>query len=171
MAARISSEVGVFGGRVYTNRALPLSHLSGSGQLPAVNITTAREEGSRFNESAAEFQRDVTVSVEVYVRATGSDADVDDELDDILELVYVAIMSDQKVGGTAGRQLDYLGTDFGTDSESEWVLGMARMNFQVSYLSETPPAVPDGQVEDLTGVDVSVTAAGDGGSIDGELDY
>jgi hypothetical protein len=114
-------------GRVYTSRVYALSQLA----LPSVTISFDSERSSLITMGLRTMDRDVNIVVDVYASAT---SDLDDALDDICVEVEESIAGDFTMNGLA-KSCILTSTDLSLTGGSDTPIGVARLNYTVSYIT------------------------------------
>lgn len=100
-------------------------------KLPALLIYTRRDQANDRNISDAPrvYKRHISLNVEVVGAATKG---LDDTLDDIAREVELLLENDNTLGGLV-HDLEYRDTQIELDGEQDPPLGVAVMEFMVSY--------------------------------------
>lgn len=114
------------GGRVYKTRVYPIAE----DRLPGIAIYT-RSESSEYSSITPPraIVRELTVSVEIYVKAQ---TDYDDELDQIASEIEAALYTDITRGGYAkDTMVASLDADFSGDGDQP--VARATMQIDVTY--------------------------------------
>ncbi len=113
-------------GRVYPSRVYPY----GAADLPGLAIFSGQEVVNPEGSSAGVIHTRVA-SMVVEGRAKAA-ASVDDTLDTIAAEVEAALFADRTLGGKA-LELKYAGAVMELDSETESIVGVIRLTFDVYY--------------------------------------
>lgn len=135
---------------VYTNRAEPLISTSWQQDLPAIVIYTLDETAQpAWDAMNRTYKRTAQLAVELNVAA---DANTDDALDDLAELVENAITQDDSLGGTCS-ELVLVGARCGIKSEGEQMTGVCLLLWDAVYYDSLPRT---STLPDLTGITTEV---------------
>ena len=129
-AATLLTGLATTGSNVFQSRVYPLR----DGQLPALRIFTLNEsvEANTIGAGPARLQeRTLTLGVEGCVKAKDN---YDDTLDAICKEVEVAIAGDNTLGGKC-KWVQLTSTEIDMDGETEQPIAIARLSFQVFYIT------------------------------------
>jgi len=123
------------GTRVYQSRVYPLA----TGGTPALLIYTKSEDSAPEVMGTNRLStRNLTVAVEIYVKATSN---FDDTIDTSAKEVEIAIASDPTLGGLA-KDCFLESTEIDFNPEGEAPLAFATLNFLTNYyVQEQAPDV------------------------------
>jgi hypothetical protein len=124
----LTSGVALVSSRVYGSRVYPLTE----AKLPAVTVYAGAEQSGLITLGAKTLTRTLTVNVDVYALAT---ANLDNDLDAICVQVEEAIAADFTLNGLAKTTV-LSGTEIDFSGEAEQPVGVARLNFSVSYVTD-----------------------------------
>ena len=127
MATVLSAGVGLVNGRVFTSRLYPLT----AAKLPAITVHSGAEASGLMAMGNVTLMRTLQVSVDVYVRANET---FDDDVDAICVQVEAAIGGDFRLDGLA-KDVVLTGTDIDFSGEGEVPVGIARLTFDVRYVT------------------------------------
>lgn len=100
-------------------------------ELPAINIVAISENADIYNVAPREYQRTLSLLIEVSVKAIDT---IDDALDVISEQIEYLLNQDETLGGTVS-DLIYSGTDMAINGDAEELIASARINYSVSFFS------------------------------------
>jgi hypothetical protein len=123
----LDSNVTLVSNRVYANRVYPLTDAS----LPAITVYTGSETSSRYNVGITDLNRELTVEVDIYVKAIST---FDDDVDAIAVQVEEAIASDFTVNSLA-KGATLVSTEINFSGEAEQPVGIAKLTFSVRYVT------------------------------------
>lgn len=123
----LDSNVTLVSNRVYANRVYPLTDAS----LPAITVYTGSETSSRYNVGVTDLNRELTVEVDIYVKAIST---FDDDVDAIAVQVEEAIASDFTVNSLA-KGATLVSTEINFSGEAEQPVGIAKLTFSVRYVT------------------------------------
>lgn len=117
------------GTRVYSHRVYPMQEEA----LPALVVYTSSESANRSSiggfGSVASISRVLSVSIEVYVKATNN---VINTLDNISEQVEVALGFDETLGGLS-EDIQLANTAIDITADGDKPVGVLRMDYEVVY--------------------------------------
>lgn len=161
MVQRLKDAKTIAGDRVFGSRAKGLRR----SQMPAILVYTKSESSALFNESPREFQRDLTVAVDLVMEGESEDA-LDDQLDDWAEQVERAIFLEETFGGVCSDTL--LGeTEMDVDTEGEKPVGAVRMSLTMPYYSRLPEDLTK-DLDELSEINAKMDLAPKDGKIEAE---
>ena len=132
VASVLAASVGLVAGRVYASRVYPLT----DAKLPAVTVYTGAENSGLMAMGTVTLQRDLSITVDAYVKAT---ATFDDDVDAICVQIEDAIGADFRVNGLA-KDIVLSSTEIDFSSEAEQPVGVARLTFIVRYVTSISDA-------------------------------
>lgn len=121
----LSSGVSLVSSRVYGSRVYPLTE----AKLPAITVYTGGEASELNTMGLKTLSRTLSVSVDVYARATQT---LDDDLDAICVQVESAIASQYTLNGLSKNTV-LSSTDIDFSGDAEQPVGVARLTFDVLY--------------------------------------
>tara|TARA_R110000803_G_scaffold79171_2_gene144706 strand:- start:2866 stop:3324 length:459 start_codon:yes stop_codon:yes gene_type:complete len=126
------------GSRVYDSRVYPLA----SDGTPAIIIYTKSEDSEPLDmgtNTTRIINRNLTIAVEIYVKATSS---FDNTIDTCCKEIETAIYTDPTLNGLA-KDCYLESTEIDFNSEGEAPLAMATLNFLTNYMNQatTPDSV------------------------------
>lgn len=127
IAALLTSDVALVGGRVYKSRVYALTQ----SKLPAITVYIGSEDSSLVTVGSKTLMRTVSVSVDIYENATTS---LDDNLDALAVQVEESIAADFQLNGLA-KDAVLVSTEIDFSGESEQPVGVARLTFNVRYVT------------------------------------
>jgi hypothetical protein len=127
IAALLDSGVALVEGRVYNSRVYALTQ----SKLPAITVYIGSEDSSLFTLGSKTLMRTVSVSVDIYENATAS---LDDNLDALAVQVEESIAADFQLNGLA-KDAVLVSTEIDFSGESEQPVGVARLTFNVRYVT------------------------------------
>jgi len=123
----LTNGVTLVSGRVYQSRVYPLS----TANLPAITVLTGSESSALMAMGAKTLDRVATIFVDCYVSVTDS---FDDDVDALAVQVESAIAADFTVDGLAKTAI-LRSTDIDFSGESEAPVGIARLTYEVRYVT------------------------------------
>lgn len=133
-------------GRIYSCRRYPLA----DDELPALAVNIDHEQSELSSESGTMIKKTAQLSIEVIADASDSAADA--VIDRLTSKIEELLHFDESFNDSINRA--YLkNTEISYMRDGEVELGIARMNYEVTYFS-TPPV---GTYSDFTGATVTVT--------------
>lgn len=113
--------------RVYASRVYPLT----AENLPAVLVYARSEASGLMAMGTITSDRTISMSVDVYVRATQN---FDKDVDAICVQVEEAIAADFRVNGLA-KQAVLTGTEIDYNGDAEQPIGVARLTYEIRYVT------------------------------------
>ena len=128
----LSAGVPLVSTRVYGSRVYPLTE----AKLPAIPVYAGGETSGLQTMGLKTLTRTVSVSVDVYARATQT---LDDDLDAICVQVEEAIAAQYTLNGLSKNTV-LSSTDIDFSGEAEQPVGVARLNFDVLYHTDIDDA-------------------------------
>jgi hypothetical protein len=132
IASDLTTGVPLVANRVYTSRVYPLTEAN----LPAITVHTGSEASSLMAMGTVTLTRSVSISVDAYVRATNA---FDDDVDAICVQIEDALGGDFRLGGIA-KDIVLVSTDIDFSGEAEQPVGIARLTFDVRYVTSIEDA-------------------------------
>lgn len=123
----LTDGVGLVSSRVYGSRVYPLTEAN----LPAITIYAGGETSGLHTIGLKTLERNLSVNVDVYVRAT---ADLDDDLDAICVQVEEAIAAQYSLNGLSKNTV-LSSTEIEFSGDTEQPVGVARLTFDVLYVT------------------------------------
>lgn len=139
-------------GRLFRNRMRSLE----TAELPAMLVYTFDEPVVKHAESPKEYERRLSLSVEIVGTAS---EDLDDLLDDLADRVEKVINDNYDLGGLC-RDIDLSNTESQYSDEGHKAAGAVRMTFIVTYYTL---AVQDSSdLEDFESAVSNITAEASG---------
>ena len=127
VASTLTAGVSIVQRRIYTSRIYPLTE----SQLPAIAVYSASESSNLQTMGVRTLMRDLSLSVEVYVRVNDR---FDDDVDALCVQIEEAIAGDYALGGLA-KDTILSGTEIDFDGDAEKPVGVARLTFSVRYVT------------------------------------
>jgi hypothetical protein len=127
MQTILSAGVGLVNGRVYSSRVYPLT----AAKLPAITVHSGAEVSGLMAMGTVTLTRTLAISVDVYVRANET---FDDDVDAICVQVEAAVGADFRLNDLA-KDVVLRGTDIDFSGEGEVPVGIARLTFDVRYVT------------------------------------
>lgn len=127
VASVLSASVSLVSGRVYASRVYPLTDAA----LPAVTVYTGAESSALVTMGTITLQRDLSITVDAYVKSTTT---FDDDVDALCVQIEDAIGADFRVNGLA-KDIVLSSTEIDFSSEAEQPVGVARLTFTVRYVT------------------------------------
>lgn len=127
VASVLTAGVALVSSRVYPSRVYALSE----NKLPAIAVYTASEASSLMSFQPPTLTRTISLTVDIFLRATDT---FDDDLDAICVQVEDAIGADFRVNGLA-KQIILTGTEIDYNGEAEMPVGIVSMTFEVGYVT------------------------------------
>lgn len=127
MQTILSAGVALVNGRVYSSRVYPLT----AAKLPAITVHSGAETSGLMAMGTVTLTRTLAISVDVYVRANET---FDDDVDAICVQVEAAVGADFRLNGLA-KDVVLRGTDIDFSGEGEVPVGIARLTFDVRYVT------------------------------------
>jgi len=121
----LSAGVPLVSSRVYGSRVYPLTE----AKLPAITVYTGGEASELNTMGLKTLSRTLSVSVDVYARATQT---LDDDLDAICVQVENAIAAQYTLNGLSKNTV-LSSTDIDFSGDAEQPVGVARLTFDVLY--------------------------------------
>jgi hypothetical protein len=124
--------------RIFTNRVIP----NEVDELPVINIYTIEESSEIYNSSPMEYERSVTVAIEVI---DSVDSEIDDRLDEMADSVEAIMHGDDTLESVASKVV-YTGTQLTINSDGENLIGSLRLTYEITYYSYhgiDPTTLPD----------------------------
>ena len=113
--------------RVYASRVYPLTE----SQLPAIAVYSASESSDLQTMGLRTLMRELSLSVEVYVRVNEK---FDDDIDALCVQIEEAIEADYPLNGLVKDTL-LSGTAIDFDGEAEKPVGVARLTYTIRYVT------------------------------------
>lgn len=121
----LSAGVPLVSSRVYGSRVYPLTE----AKLPAITVYAGGEASELNTMGLKTLSRTLSVSVDVYARATQT---LDDDLDAICVQVENAIAAQYTLNGLSKNTV-LSSTDIDFSGDAEQPVGVARLTFDVLY--------------------------------------
>jgi hypothetical protein len=138
------------GPTVYQNRVEPFISTSWQEDLPAINVFVLDESARVFADAGNRmYERVAQLAVEITVTAN---ANTDNVLDNLAELVENAITQDDSLAATCS-QLVLVSSRLGIKSEGEHVTGACLILWEAYYYDSLPRT---SNLPDLTGITTEV---------------
>jgi hypothetical protein len=130
--ALLVAGVPLVSGRVYGSRVYPLT----DANIPALLVYTASEESGLQTMGRKTLMRDLSVSIDAYVRVTSN---FDDDVDAICAQIEGAIGADFYLSGLSKNTV-LASTEIDFDGEAEQPIGVARLTYDVRYVTDVDNA-------------------------------
>ena len=131
-ASTLSSGVPLVSRRVFPTRIFPLD----GDKLPCIAVYAVSETSGLQTMGLKTLMRDVSVSVEAYIKARNT---FDDDVDAIAVQIEQAIAADTTLGGVA-KDAILASTEIEFSPEAERPVGVARLTFTVRYVTSIEDA-------------------------------
>ncbi len=139
--ARLKAAATLAGNNVFKSRTSRF----GDDVLPGLNVLTSEEQKRGLGEGAPSFRAELTLAVEVLVAETD---DADDTLDDLVDQVEAALMTDPEWVRAFERVVS-VDSRMGIANDGDKRHASAVVAFRLQYTAIFDPVVPD----DLTTLD------------------
>ena len=123
----LSSGVSLVSTRVFGSRVYAIT----DAELPALTVYTGSESSDRLSMGVSDLNREMTVEVDAYVKATDT---FDDSVDAIAVQIEEAIAGDFTVNGLA-KSATLISTEINFSGEAEQPVGIAKFTFAVRYVT------------------------------------
>lgn len=123
----LSTGATLVGGRVYPSRVYALSE----AKLPAITIYTNSEASGLQTMGSKTLMRDLSLSVDAYVRVTDT---FDDDVDAIAVQIEEVIAADYTLNGLAKNTV-LSSSEIEFDGEGERPVGVARLTYTIRYVT------------------------------------
>lgn len=120
--------ISAFNGHVFTSRFSNLQH----AELPSVNIFCLQETSTPLDISGLSVERTLSVGLSI---KTQESSDMDLVLDELADLVEVAIESDTSLGGLVGNMV-LTATQIQINEDAAQAVGEALLQYQVTYFTQ-----------------------------------
>jgi hypothetical protein len=127
VASTLTSGVALAQRRVYASRVYPLTE----AQLPALAVYSASEGSGLQTMGLRTLMRELSLTVEVYVRVNER---FDDDIDALCVQIEEAIAADYTLNGLA-KDTILTGTEIDFDGEAEKPVGVARLTYTIRYVT------------------------------------
>ena len=131
-ASALTSGVALVNRRVFPTRIFPLD----GDNLPCLAVYAVSEVSGLQTMGQKTLTRDVSVSVEAYIKARNT---FDDDIDAIAVQIEQAIAADTTLGGVA-KDAVLASTEIEFSPEAERPVGVARLTFTVRYVTSIEDA-------------------------------
>ena len=131
-ASALTSGVPLVSRRVFPTRIFPLD----GDKLPCLAVYAVSEVSGLQTMGRKTLMRDVSVSVEAYIKARNT---FDDDVDAIAVQIEQAIAADTTLGGAA-KEAILASTEIEFSPEAERPVGVARLTFTVRYVTSIEDA-------------------------------
>lgn len=113
--------------RVYASRVYPLTE----SQLPAIAVYSASESSGLQTMGVRTLMRELSLSVEIYVRVNEK---FDDDIDALCVQIEEAIAADYTLNGLV-KDTILTSTEIDFDGEAERPVGVARLTYTIRYVT------------------------------------
>lgn len=123
----LSTGATLVGGRVYPSRVYALSE----AKLPAITIYANSEASGLQTMGDKTLMRDLSLSVDAYVRVTDT---FDDDVDAIAVQIEEVIAADYTLNGLAKNTV-LSSSEIEFDGEGERPVGVARLTYTIRYVT------------------------------------
>lgn len=123
----LSTGATLVGGRVYPSRVYALSE----AKLPAITIYANSEASGLQTMGSKTLTRDLSLSVDAYVRVTDT---FDDDVDAIAVQIEEVIAADYTLNGLAKNTV-LSSSEIEFDGEGERPVGVARLTYTIRYVT------------------------------------
>lgn len=131
-ATALASGVPLVSRRVFPTRIFPLD----GDKLPCIAVYAVGEASGFQTMGRLTLMRDLSVSVEAYIKARNT---FDDDVDAIAVQIEQAIAADTTLGGVA-KYAVLASTEIEFSPEAERPVGVARLTFTVRYVTSIEDA-------------------------------